>query len=108
GIWAVVGHFLTGTVTKKGDDLSPFAGCATCSVDTDMSVQATGRVSVLAWDLNGLNNVELRMFQDKQKFLFKQKANGATVTKQAVPFSVNAGQNYHVTLRFDGTNFILF
>ncbi|HSP06692.1 MAG TPA: Ig-like domain-containing protein [Acidobacteriota bacterium] len=107
GNWVETGGNLNGTYTRKADIISPIAwgGCSQCTIETDMSVTAGGRVSLLGWYVDKRNAVEIALMQDKHKVLLKRKVNGRIVAKAKFLAALNANQNYHVQVDYNGTVF---
>lgn len=104
GTWSAATGDAVGTVTKKGDLLSPAFTCTNCTFESRMKVQSTGRVSLFAWYEGKSGFVELRLSQDKQTILLKQR-KGAAAAKKKVLFAVNANQFYDMKVVFNGTDF---
>lgn len=109
GTWSVVNQNLQGDTTKKAEITSPFSGCGVCTVNTDVQVvTSSGRVSVLGWYQDKKNGVELLVFEDKDKIVLKQRANGTIVAKAKSLQTVDPGVDYHVQIINDGTTFQVF
>jgi CSLREA domain-containing protein len=104
GTWNVVAGKLTGTVDKKGDALSPdFGKCSECSMEADIRIDsADARVSLLAWVEDKKNLVEIRLMEDRDKVLLKQRKNGRTVAKKKALYEIDRGVTYNVRTYFDG------
>lgn len=103
GTWSVVSGFATGTTAKKADLISPdFGKCSLCTFETNMKINANGRISLFAWFKDSKNNVEIRLYQDKQKLMVKQKGAGLTAGK-SVSTTVAANTVYNVKAVYDGS-----
>jgi subtilisin-like proprotein convertase family protein len=105
GSWSPLSGDAVATVTRKGDLISPAFSCTNCTFESHMKVDSGGRVSMFGWYVSGKNNVEIRLFQDAQKILFKQKINGSARKKVVTGFSILPNHIYDVAIHFDGTNF---
>ena len=109
GNWSVVNQNLQGDTTKKAEITSPFSGCTSYNIDTYVQVVTpSGRVSVLGWYQDKKNGVELLVFEDKEKIVLKQRANGTIVAKAKSLQTVDPGVDYHVQIINDGTTFQVF
>lgn len=109
GNWTVVNENLQGETSKKAEIISPFVGCSVCTVNTDVQVVTPGgRVSVLGWNQDKKNRVELLVFDDKDKIVLKQRFSGFVVAKQKSFQTVDPGVDYHVQIVHDGTTFQVF
>jgi hypothetical protein len=107
GNWAASGGNLTGTVDRKGDALTPdFGTCTDCTMEADVRIDSANvRVSLLAWFADKRNLVEIRLMEDKNKVLLKQRSGGRTVAKQKALLAINPGVTYNVRAYFDGYDF---
>jgi CSLREA domain-containing protein len=110
GSWNVVAGKLTGTVEKKGDVISPdFGKCSDCAMEADIRIDsADARVSLLAWYENKKNLVEIRLMEDRDKVLLKQRVNGRTVAKKKALYEIDRGVTYKVRTYFDGYEIQVF
>lgn len=107
GIWSASTNAAMGTVTKKGELISPdFGGCVQCTFQADMKIQATGRLSLYAW-YQGKDYVEIRLMQDKQKLFVKQRLNKLTA-KTSVSLSITPDTVYSVKATYDGSTIQVF
>jgi hypothetical protein len=95
---------LKGTIDRKGDALSPdFGKCSNCTMEADIRINSPGaRVSLLAWYEDKKNLVEVRLMEDKDKVLVKQRSGGFTVAKQKALLPIDTGVDYNVRTYFDG------
>lgn len=94
-----------GTTARKAELFSPdFGKCTNCTFEAHMKVQSTGRISLFAWLGDKSHFVELRLYQDKQKVMLKQKS-GTLGKKASVSFTLAGNQTYDVAVTFNGTNF---
>jgi hypothetical protein len=110
GTWVASGGKLTGTVDKKGNALTPdFGMCTECSMEADIQINsANARVSFLAWYKDKRNLVEIRLMEDKDKVLVKQRVNGRTVAKQKALIEIDPGISYNVRAYFEGYKIQVF
>jgi parallel beta-helix repeat protein len=110
GSWNVTNGDLTGTTNKKSDALSPnFGGCTNCTIQANMSIDtANARASILGWFVDKRNLVEVRLMDDKDKILLKQKVGGVTVAKGSSAQNISPGINYNLSISFNGTQFEVF
>ncbi len=110
GTWGASGGKLTGTVNKKGDALTPdFGMCTDCSMEADIQINSqNARVSLLAWYKDKRNLIEIRLMEDKDKVLLKQRSNGKTVAKQKALLEIDPGVIYNVRASFDGYDIQVF
>lgn len=103
GTWTVSAEDLTGTFNKKADILAPFAGCQVCSIEADLRVDTPGgRASLLAWYAGKRDLVEIRMMEDKDRWMLIHKVGGVKAAKAKALGAIAPGTNYHVTALFDG------
>lgn len=107
GTWVESGGLLSGTYTRKADIISPSAwgGCSQCTIEADMSVTASGNVSLFGWYVDKKNGVEIALMEGKNKVLLKRKVNGTVVAKAKSLTPINANQNYHLQVDFNGSTF---
>lgn len=97
GTWSAATGDLVGSTNKKGDAYPPDFNCTSCAFTAHMKVQAGGRISIYAWYVSTTNSVEVRLMQDKQKLLIKQRQNGLSV-KAAVPMTILPDTFYKVSV----------
>lgn len=108
GAWSVVNGAATGTTDRKTDLISPaYSSCTTCSYTATMQASAGGRVSMFAWYTNGANGVEVRLMEDKNKLLIKQKLAGASAKAKAI-LVIQPDTPYGVEVAYDGAAFHVF
>lgn len=110
GSWNVTNGDLTGTSNNKSDALSPnFGGCTNCNIQANLSIDtANARASILGWFVDKRNLVEVRLMDDKDKVLLKQKVGGITVAKGSSSQNISPGTNYNLSISFNGTQFEVF
>jgi serine protease AprX len=100
-----------GALTANGGEAlagGAFAGCATCTVETRVSV-AKGRggaVSLLAWRGGAKNLVEVRLLETENRWLVIQR-NGTRTAQLTVSVDVAVNRAYDVAIAFDGAKFQL-
>jgi hypothetical protein len=108
GTWSVVNGDLTGSA-QNGSALSPAFTCTVCTIETDVRVQtASGRASVYGWYQSSSTNVELQIWDDKNRFVLKQMSAGTVLASQTVSRTVATGTYYHIKLVFNGSNFQVY
>lgn len=107
GAWTVTAGELTGISRKKADNLAPFAGCSSCSIETTMNAGAGAKASLLAWYMNKKTLVELMQNEPGDRWILKQKNNGATVLKWVIKQPINPNTEYKVAISYDGTQFLV-
>lgn len=108
--WTENGGSLIGTPTgRKAIAVATpaFGGCQNCTAQTTMkSAGGTGnRVWLLAWHVDKRNVVELLMNEESNKWILKQRVNGAVVAKTKASSQIDPNVFYNVTVSFDGTQF---
>ena len=110
GSWNVTNGDLTGTTNKKSDALSPdFGGCTNCTIQANLTIDtANGRASILGWFVDKRNLVEVRLMDDRNKVLLKQKVGGVTVAKGSSSQNISPATNYNLSISFNGTQFEVF
>lgn len=110
GTWSVSGGELVGTVDRKGIALTPdFGECSQCEITAMVNINSQhATVSLLGWYRDKGNLVELKLMEDKNKVLLKQKSGGATVAKQKALTAIDAGVDYEVRIVFDQMVFTVF
>lgn len=105
GTWTVVNGAASATTAAKTDLTSPdYGSCSVCSYGATMQASGGGRVSMYAWYANGSNSVEVRLMQDKQKLLIKQKAAGLSAKAKAI-IEILPNTPYDVEVTYDGAVF---
>jgi glucose/arabinose dehydrogenase len=109
GSWTVVNGNLEGTTNRKATIISPFTGCGSCSIQTDLQINnAGGRVSLLGWYQSKSQLVELILFDDANKIVLKQRSGGRIAAKQKFATDIQNGVNYHIQIDYDGSQFLVF
>lgn len=111
GNWSEVAGNLVGTHTKKANAIANpafvVAGCSSCTVTAVLqTIGGPGnKVSVFGWHVDKKNNVELLMKEENEKWVLKQRVNGAVVAKAKFLQTIDPNTFYTADLSFDGTNF---
>ena len=110
GTWTVSGGDLSGTVNRKGDALTPdFGGCTDCEISANVRINSLdARVSILGWYQNKQNLVEVRLMEDKNKVLLKQRVGRTTVVKQKAQTNIEPCIEYDLRVVFDQMAFTVF
>lgn len=110
GTWAVSSGVLTGTNTRKATALAPFTMSGNRSVEAVMrTAGGTGnRVSLLGWQVDKKNLVELLMKQEQNKWVLKHRIGGQAVAKAKVLSTIQPNTDYRARISFDGTVFQVF
>lgn len=117
GNWIEQGNFLTGSPSANSNKAAAFAplpwipsganGCSRCTIET--SLNTTGgigsKVVINGWHQNSANRVELSLKEDVDRWKLKQIANGKLVAKVRTTLTIIPGTNYHIKVRYDGTQF---
>ncbi|PWT87873.1 MAG: hypothetical protein C5B54_11605, partial [Acidobacteria bacterium] len=105
GTWSAASLALVG---DGGIDISPFIGCAICSISADIKINtATGVITILGWYNDKKNTVMVKLNKDSNKWILKQRVNGVSVAKGSFPQTLSKNVLYHVAVAFDGNNFTL-
>ena len=109
GTWTVVAGNLRGS-SNSGNALSPtFGGCTVCTIETDVRiVSSNGRASVYGWYQGASTNVELQVWDDKNRYVLRQLSGGTLVATRTVSRTVATNTNYHIKMQFDGVNFKVY
>lgn len=107
GTWQETGGRMSFTHTKKAEIFSPtnWGGCSQCTIEADLNVTPGGIVSLLGWYLDKKNNVEVTLFDGKNKLLLKRKLAGKAVVKSKFMTAINPNQDYDVQVSYDGASF---
>jgi hypothetical protein len=111
GSWSESGGNLIGTGTGKITAFAPLpwdpsgvSGCATCAIQVDDVVVASGASArIIGWFADNHNKVDLILKEGK--VTLKQRVAGATVVKVSASATITAGVPFDVELSFDGSNF---
>lgn len=87
-----------------------FAGCSSCYMEgTLQSGGGTGSIVwMLGWYVDKKNTVELLMKEQNDKWLLKERINGAVVGKAKSLQPINPNTLYRARITFDGTQFQVF
>lgn len=107
GTWSASTGDAVGTVTKKGDLVSPAFSCTVCTFEANVKVQATGRISLFTWYQSSKSNLEVRLMQDKQKLFVKQKGAGLTA-KDSISLAIAPDTFYNVKALYNGSKIQVF
>lgn len=111
GTWMETAGNLVGTHTKKANAIANpaffVAGCSTCTVTAVLQTigGAGNKVSLFGWHVDKKNNVELLMKEENEKWVLKQRVNGAVVAKAKFSQTIDPNTFYTADISFDGTNF---
>lgn len=109
GIWQVVTGELTNTTSKTSRGFAPYAGCTLCKIETTLTpVSKNAVISLLAWRSDNRNFVEVQLNARTNRLRLRQVVDGKIVAREKIPYIIDAGQNYDVSLRYDGTQFLLW
>jgi plastocyanin len=110
GTWAVSSGVLTGTNTRKATALAPFTMIGNRSVETVMRTAGGfgNRVSLLGWQVDKKNLVELLMKQEQGKWVLKHRVGGTNIAKAKALFAIQPNTDYRARISFDGTVFQVF
>jgi hypothetical protein len=86
-----------------------FAGCTNCAVQTMLKTAGGvgNRVWLLAWYVDKRNTMELMMKEESDKWVLKQRVNGAIVAKVKASATIDSNVFYNVVLSYNGTQFQL-
>jgi hypothetical protein len=85
-----------------------FAGCSSCSIETALQSNGSGRVTFLSWFQDKKNTLELIMDEAKDKWVFKRKLSGTLVNKLTAFRTIDPNQSYAVVMMFDGNSWRVF
>jgi len=110
GTWAVSSGVLTGTNTRKATAIAPFTMSGNRSVEAVMRTAggSGNRVSLLGWQVDKKNLVELLMKQEQNKWVLKHRIGGQAVAKAKVLSAIQPNTDYRARISFDGTVFQVF
>lgn len=86
---------------------SGLSECSLCTFETDIQTAGGpfGKIFVEVWFQDGANKVDLLMKEPGDKWVLKQKKDGAVVRSAKAAMKINPGVSYNVRITFDGTNF---
>jgi plastocyanin len=106
GTWSVVGGSLVGTHDRKATGLAPFQMSGFESVEVLMQTNggAGTRTSLIGWFADKKNLVELLMKEDEDKWVLKQRINGAVVSKGKATATILPNTDYRVRVTYDQTS----
>src|SRR5262245_52156041 len=77
GTWIASGGSLNVTFNRKADGLAPYISQPLTTIEAVMQLNSSGsRVSLLGWYQDKSNYVEVRLMDDKNKLLLRQRSNG--------------------------------
>jgi PKD repeat protein len=116
GSWIDSENELIGTTNKNAEIQAPFtwtqsglSECSECTIELDLQSQTNDtKISLLGWDKDKRNYVELKFMADKNKLLLKQKANGKTAAHAAARFQIQKGVTYHLKMSFSNNAFQVY
>jgi glucose/arabinose dehydrogenase len=109
GVWQATAGELANTSTKLSKGFAPYAGCTLCKIETSVTPNSKNAVtSLLAWRTDNRNFVEVQLSARSNKIYLRQVINGRVVAKAKFPYIIDASQTYEVSLRYDGTQFLLW
>jgi uncharacterized membrane protein len=110
GTWNVSSGVLTGTNTRKATALAPFTMIGNRSVEAVMRTAggAGNRVSLLAWQVDKKNLVELLMKEEQSKWVLKFRVGGKNIAKAKALSAIQPNTDYRARISFDGTVFQVF
>lgn len=101
GTWTATGGSLNVTFNRKADGLAPYIAQPISTIEAVMQLNSSGsRVSLLGWYQDKNNYVEVRLMDDKDKLLLRQRANGSNVAKKSIPFPISSGVSYTVAVAY--------
>lgn len=109
--WTESGATLVGTpVSGKALILADtlFDGCSGCAFNATMQSAGGGKVWLLGWRQNNKNQIELLMNEAKNRWVLRQRVNGAIAAKAKGTLVIDPGVAYPVRLVFDGGKFDLY
>jgi plastocyanin len=110
GTWNVSGGVLTGTNTRKATAVAPFTMTGNRSVEAVMRTAGGfgNRVSLLGWQINKKNLVELLMKEEQNKWVLKHRVLGRNVTKAKALLAIQPNTDYRARISYDGAVFQVF
>lgn len=110
GTWAVSSGVLTGTNTRKATAVAPFTMIGNRSVEAVMRTAggSGNRVSLLGWQVDKKNLVELLMKQEQGKWVLKHRVAGKNIAKAKALSAIQPNTDYRARISFDGTIFQVF
>ncbi|MCI0612141.1 hypothetical protein L0244_04045, partial [bacterium] len=110
GTWNVSSGVLTGTNTRKATAVAPFTMIGNRSVEAVMRTAGGfgNRVSLLGWQINKKNLVELLMKEEQNKWVLKYRIAGRNVAKAKALLAIQPNTDYRARISYDGTVFQVF
>lgn len=109
GAWSVNAGNLTGTVDGKADAISPDFTCSMCTMEANVRLATpNGNVSMLGWFVDKKNFVEIRLMDEKDKVLLKQKSAGQTAIKESFSTPIQHGVIYNIQAIYNGATVQVF
>lgn len=106
------GSLIGSPVKKKAITIATpvFTGCSNCYVESTMMTAGGigNRVWMLGWYVDKKNTVELMMKEENDKWVLKERINGAIVAKTKMISVINPNTFYRARITFDGTQFQVF
>ncbi|HSP06702.1 MAG TPA: hypothetical protein VLR94_05960, partial [Acidobacteriota bacterium] len=87
-----------------------FAGCGSCSVETEVEISGGMRSKVwfIGWRADSKNWVELLGKEDRDRWILRQRKNGTIVAKSKVQYGFLPNRKYQLRIAFNGTEFTAF
>jgi hypothetical protein len=111
-LWVENGGMLVGDTigSKKNDGFATPVfptGCSTCRVRAGlMSTEGSSAlITLIAWNQDKDNRVELQMKEGKDVWTLRQRVNGTIVKKASVSQTIDPNTVYQAEIQFDGTMF---
>jgi uncharacterized delta-60 repeat protein len=111
--WIETAGNLTGIPTAKPAEViatPAFGGCSVCNMEASMQTAggAGNKLWFLTWFVDKKNTVEVLMKEETNKWILRQRVNGAIVAKTKGAATILPNVFYNVRVTFDGVNFELF
>lgn len=109
GNWSVISGDLVGTYDRKATALAPFIMPinATIEADIEPGFEVGGRITLIGWQVNKKNTVDLILNEFANKVVLKHKVNGQTILKTKGIHPIIPNMNHHVQITYTGTAFIV-
>lgn len=87
-----------------------FSGCRTCVIETRVETVGGGfgRLRLMGWYLNKQNAIELLIKPGYEKWILKQRVNGAVIRKTKAWRVAEPGTSCRIKLAYDGSAFLLY
>jgi plastocyanin len=106
GTWTVVAGSLVGTHDRKATGLAPYQMSGFVSVEALMQTNGGPgtRTSLLGWFFDKKNLVELLMKEEEDRWVLKQRLNGAVVSKGKAIQTILPNTDYRVRITYDQTS----